>query len=85
MKLRHKETGATGYSNQFNTHGLGEIIVRFDEGDMDSMNISDFEVLIDNVWKDMSQAFKDRDLIPDNYNTHFAQPNTPADRARGYY
>lgn len=86
MKVRHKEKGYLGESSRFNMHGIGEIIVGFDEGDMDSMYISDFEVLLpDGKWKDMKQAFKDKDIIPDNYYTMFGLPKNDADKERGYF
>lgn len=86
MKVRHKEKGYLGYASEFNPHGLGEIIVGFDEGDMDSMFIKDFDVqLPDGSWKDMSDAFRDHDIIPDKYNLHFSVPATEAERTQGWY
>jgi hypothetical protein len=88
MKVRNKEHTWTGFSSNFNTHGLGEVIVGFDgDGGMDSMYISDLEVYLDskNTWKDMKQAFKDDDLIIDNYNTCFREPHNQAEIDRGYF
>ncbi|WP_175582762.1 hypothetical protein [Clostridium perfringens] len=36
-------------------------------------------------WKDMSQAFKDNDIIPDNHNTCFREPRNVKERENGYY
>lgn len=35
-------------------------------------------------WKDLNRAFKDRDVITDNYNKYFFEPRTPEDRIRGF-
>jgi hypothetical protein len=53
---------------------------------MDSAFIRDFEVWIEALqkWKCMSQAFKDSDLIVDNYNTTFFEPSNDEDRERGF-
>ena len=81
-----KDHNITGYSSRFNVHGLSEIIVGFDAGDQDSMMISDFDVQLESgEWKDMRQAFKDKDLITDNYNTMFAEPKNAEERARGWW
>jgi hypothetical protein len=88
MKVRLKKNPAvTGSSSTFNTHGLGEMIVGFTEGDMDSQMISDYEVFLEKKqeWKDMSQAFADKDLIPDNYNCIFAEPADEESRERGWF
>lgn len=88
-KVRFKNNhSASGFAREFNVHGLDEVIVGFDdEGGMDSCFIKDLEVFIEarQEWKDMSAAFRDRDLIPDNYNTRFAEPRSEAERAQGYY
>lgn len=86
MKVRQKETGNLGVSGNFNMQALAEIIVGFDEGDMDTMYISDFDTYLEQKeeWKDLSQAFKDRDVITDNYNTRFFEPSREEDRKRGY-
>jgi hypothetical protein len=87
MKLRQKATGVICHSDRFNTHGLSEIIVYFDD-DCDSDYITNYEVELgigDEVyWKDLSQAFKDRDVISDNHNTWFFEPKNEEDKKRGY-
>lgn len=88
MKVRLKTNHAvTGFSNRFNTHGLGEMIVGFDEDDMDSCSISEYQVFLvlsPKGWVDMDQAFQDKDLIPDNFNQHFGEPRTFEERERGW-
>ena len=86
MKIRHRETGALGTSSRFNTHGLSEIIVDFQDAGMDSDYINKYEVYLEatQTWKDLELAFKDRDVIIDNYNTRFFEPPTEKDRVRGY-
>jgi hypothetical protein len=86
MKIRSKN-GNTGFSHSFNTHSLSEIIIGYDDDSMDSDDISNFDVYLEkkNEWKDMGQAFKDRDIIPDNYNAHFREPKNEQERQQGYY
>lgn len=88
MKVRHKNSpDQRATASRFNTHGLGEMIVYFhDPDDCDSDFIRDYEVFLEATqqWKDMSQAFKDHDLITDNYNTEFFEPKDDAERQRGY-
>lgn len=92
MKLRHKTTKSVARADKFNIHGLGEIIVMFlpDDGndgyDQTSDFIRDYEVWLKqkHEWKDLVQAFKDKDVIRDNYNTRFFEPKTQEDRKRGY-
>lgn len=85
MQVRTIKSQSPGNSSSFNTSGLGEVIVMFVDGGADSMFIDELEVLLKTGWKNMSQAFKDRDLIPDNYNISFGEPKTPEDRRRGYF
>ena len=44
--------------------------------------IKDFDVWLESKqeWKDMAQAFRDKDLIIDNYNTIFFEPKTQEDK-----
>lgn len=86
MKVRHKICGDIAYSGNFNIHSYNEIIVTLEEGDMDSDYIDNYEVFLNqkNEWKNLRQAFKDNDVITDNYNTRFFEPPTEADRVRGY-
>lgn len=79
MKVRYKQTGTEAGASQFNVSSLDEVIT----GD-DSVSIRDLDVWINGAWKDMGQAFKDRDIIPDNYNERFGEPQNAADRERGY-
>lgn len=71
MKLKHKVHGHIGYSSEFNMHGLGEMIVFFEEGDASSESISDYDVLIDDKWIDMNEAFKSGLLVEDEFGKHF--------------
>lgn len=81
MKLRYKNTGTECGGSRFNMSALAEV----DVGD-DSASISDLDVYLERTqeWKDMIQAFKDRDLITDNYNSRFFEPANEEDRKRGY-
>lgn len=91
MKIKHKETGHTGFSGRFNPVGMSEIIVQWDDinGEhmgADSDYISEYEVYLNKTgeWKDMTQAFKDHDLITDDYNVKFFEPISEENRVRGY-
>lgn len=87
MKLRNKLTSDLCQSDKFNMHSTSEIIV-FYEDDCDSDYIKNFDVELgvgDAVrWVDLRQAFKDHDVITDNFNTRFFEPKDEEDRARGY-
>ena len=84
MKLRDKVTKEPCEGSAFNTHSLSEIIVMYKDGGQDSAYIKDFEVEIHGVWKLLSDAFADKDIVPNNYNTHFGPPRDSQSRERGY-
>jgi len=83
MKVRYKKTGseAYAYSRNFNVNAIGEVLT----GD-DSSLIAELDVYLEALgqWKDMRRAFRDKDLIIDNYNTCFFEPTSEEDRERGY-
>lgn len=83
MRVRHKKSGHIGSSGMFNTHGIGEIIVYFDDCNSDFISNYDVE-LPDGTWKDLGDAFEDHDVIIDNYNTRFFYPENEEDMKRGY-
>ena len=75
-----------GSGGSLNTHSLSEVIVYYKEGDASSEYIRECEVkLTDGTWKNLAQAFRDRDVITDNYNTAFREPISTEEKARGYY
>lgn len=86
MKVRLiKNPRITGTANRFNTGSpAGEVIMGFDGGDMDSMFISELEVLIKDKWIPLSQAFENHILIIDNFNTEFFEPMNDEERRMGY-
>jgi hypothetical protein len=81
LRLRYKKDGAETSGSNFNIHALAEVLT----GD-DSASIKDLDVFLEQKqeWKDMGQAFKDHDLITDNYNTCFFEPKAEEDRKRGF-
>jgi hypothetical protein len=81
MLVRYKKAQTEAHASEFNVHALDEVLT----GD-DSAPISELDVFITalNQWKDMRQAFNDRDIIPNNHNTRFGEPKTQLYRARGY-
>lgn len=87
MKLKHKKTGEVCSSGEFNIHTCcpQEIYVYYkDWYDTDFMHDYDVWLESKNEWKDILEAFRDYDLITDNYNTYFFEPKTQEDRIRGF-
>ena len=87
MKVKNKKTGDIGYSNKFNTHGLGEMIVYYEDGDCSSEYIKDYDAFIEseNTWMDMHEAFSRNLIISDNYNVEFSEPANAEEKERGWY
>ncbi len=82
MKVRYKKNhDLVDCASNFNMTALSEVILSDT-----SEYTSKLEVFLEKTqeWKDMNQAFKDHDIIIDNYNTHFFEPPTEEDRKRGY-
>lgn len=81
MKVRYKTTGEITYASQFNVTALSEVLTCDD-----SPFISELDVWIEakQEWVDMRQAFRDKDLITDNYNTIFFELETEEDKLRGF-
>jgi hypothetical protein len=70
MNIRYINKPIYGTSSKFNTAEF----------------ISMIEVqLSDSSWVNMSEAFKNKILIPDNYNTCFKEAKTDEERKKGYY
>jgi len=84
MKVRFKGRPDEYDCNKLNTYGVSEVYIYDDEG-IDTVFIKDLEVLLKTGWKDMQQAFKDNDLVTDNYNTCFREPFNDEERKKGYY
>ena len=85
MRLRYKEHPDEPFqAHSFNVHAAcpDEVLT----GD-DTVPVPDLDAFIETLgeWKDMAQAFRDRDIIPDNYNRYFMEPKTPEQRERGWY
>lgn len=88
MQLRHKSTHERCYSSSFNVCSLDEIIVSYDN-DVTSDSLHFYEALLETgpragQWVSLADALKAHDVITDNYNKHFAEPQTDADRERGF-
>lgn len=88
MQLRHKSTHELCSASSFNVHSLDEIIVCYDD-DMTSDSLHNYDALLKTgpragQWVALADAFKQHDVITDNYNTSFAEPRTNEDRERGY-
>jgi hypothetical protein len=82
MQVRYKKhPNETIFASRFNELALAEIILP-DTSEF----ISELDVWLEQKeeWKDMNQAFADKDLIIDNFNTHFFEPPTEEDRKRGF-
>jgi hypothetical protein len=82
MQVRWKDCPEeVRHTGEFNMHALNEIDMKDD-----SAFVKDLDVFIEATgqWKDMGEAFRDKDIITDNYNSHFFEPKTQEDRERGY-
>jgi hypothetical protein len=93
MKVRMKSNPEMEFwSGEFNTHALNEVIGYGEEFGADLFFIKNLDVFIETSgddgmqigWKDLGQAFKDHDVICDNYNTRFFEPPDKESRKRGY-
>jgi hypothetical protein len=87
MKVRlRKDHKVTGQSSTFNMSAIDEVKVYFDIDDVDSCFVKEIDVFITKTskWKSLYEAFKDHDVITDNYNSHFFEPKNEEDRKRGY-
>lgn len=83
MKIRYKKYPSDEFnSSQLNVLALNEVLT----GD-DSAYFHDLEVFIESKqeWKCLRQAFKDRDVITDNYNMYFREAQTPEEKAKGWF
>lgn len=81
-KVRYKSNPEiTRSTDQLNIHAIAEVNM-FD----DSVYFKDLDVFITkkNKWIDLKQAISDGDIIFDNYNTRFFEPETEEDRKRGF-
>ena len=81
MELRLKSTNEILGGDLFNTTALNEVLA---SGDSYYIRELDIFIIKLGVWKDMRQAFKDRDIITDNYNTKFFEPQNERDKERRY-
>jgi hypothetical protein len=81
VRLKDKPE-VTGTSSKFN--GSFEVLVTFEGGEMDSVFTSDLEVLIGGEWKDLGLSLDKKDIITDNHNTEFFEPQDEAEKLRGY-
>jgi hypothetical protein len=79
VKVRYKDTGGEAWASGFNMCAMAEVLT----GD-DSASITSLDVFVNGAWKDMGQAFRDKDIITDNFNSCFFAPPTPEDKERGY-
>jgi hypothetical protein len=81
MKARYKKTHCETVVLGFNLHSVNEVVT-----EDDSAFIFDLDVWLTqkSEWEDMRQAFADHDLITDNFNTFFFEPQNEEDRQRGY-
>jgi hypothetical protein len=80
MKVRGSNGKWTGVA--FRVEGIGEVVVGYDDqpngtpGDMGNEFIKDCEVLLeDGNWKNMNQAFKDMDIVTDDYDVNIMYAN----------
>lgn len=76
----------TGWSDSFNIHGLGEIIVTYDDGDMSSEYQKDYEVCRENgTWVPFNEALKSHEIVSDDRFHHFRFALSDEEKEKGYY
>lgn len=80
MKVREKETGRTGWG--FKLHGMGEVVVGFDDNDCTSVFAHDLEVFLESSQEWV--VFGDKRIVTKN-NTDFREARTQEEVQRGYY
>jgi len=88
VTVRYKSPRTGKYSECFTgtfvTTSLSEVVCG-DSEEQFLMDIKDLEFKCpDGSWKPLSQAFRDKDIVPNNYNTHFGPPKDDAAKERGY-
>ena len=88
MKVRRRNSQGGkweyGESRTFNIVSLGEVIVYFKDY-CDSVSIDELEVkLSTGEYKGMTQAFADKDIVPNNLNTSFDVPHSEVEKKQGY-
>ena len=73
MKLRHKQTMNECSASQFNTCGIGEIIVTYDDGSMDSDYAKDFDAYIPSlgVFMDFRECTRCGLVVIDDLDINF--------------
>ncbi len=82
MKLRYRAHPEHEFeASQFNTHSLCEVLTGDDSAYMSEL---DCFVKATGEWKPLATAMRDKDVITDNYDTCFFEPQCAADRERGY-
>jgi hypothetical protein len=81
MKVRYQKTGSIAHASRFNMAALAEVIT----GD-DSPSIHELDVWLEQKqqWKPLADAFRDHDVITDDLNSSFFEPQTEEDRQRGF-
>jgi len=87
MKVRMKTDHHHPFSSgKFNTTAINEVLGFGDVFGSDDFFIHELDVFLESKkkWVDMREAFKNHDLITDNYNTYFFEPKNEEDRKRGY-
>ena len=83
MKIRYKAARHDIRDcSKLNMSALNEVLT----GD-DSAYFHDLECFLESKqeWKCLREAFRDKDVITDNYNEWFAEAKTQEDKDRGYF
>lgn len=76
----------TGWSDEFNIHGLGEIIVTYDDGSASSEELNDYEICReDGTWISFREALMNHEIVTDDRFHRFRFALTDEERKKGYY
>jgi len=81
----HDNHYAVGACAKFNINALSEVFAVID-GEYLDMFINELDVFVTakKEWIHLPDAFKNKDVITDNFNTNFFEPKNEEDKNRGY-
>lgn len=79
---RYKTGGEQFNTDAFNIHSMDEVLTGDDSAPMGELEVF---IVANGRWMTFGEAFSQRHLITDDFNTRFREPLDEEERARGYY
>lgn len=85
--LRYLVNGKYVYGSGHRFAGYdGQYVTVYQDYTLDEVSVDELEIKLSNgTWKKLTEAFKDKDIIPDNFNLEFREPLNEDERFRGFY